>query len=933
MASRHADRNLLLGIVAVQNGFISRDDLIGAMNDWVLEKRTPLENILRRRGALAEDVCRLLVTLIEKQLEMHNNDAGRSLAAVQAIGPVREELRSLADPDVQASLIHIAADGNGAQQGAHHDHGAHHDRFATVAPTVGAPTSQGGRFQILRPHARGGLGEVLVALDTELNREVALKRIQSRHADHPQSRARFTLEAEITGGLEHPGVVPIYGLGAYSDGRPYYAMRFIHGDSLKEALEEYHEGASGTSAGGGLLELRKLLGRFVDVCNAVEYAHSRGVLHRDIKPANIMLGKYGETLVVDWGLAKAMGAPGPHSRTESIASRHPFDEPVLLPSSGTGTAPTQMGSAMGTPSYMSPEQAAGRLDYLGPASDVYSLGATLYHVLTGSPPISDKNDVSEQLRKVQKGEFPPPRSIKRDIPKPLEAICLKAMSLAPADRYVTPSALAEEVEHWLADEPIKALPDRMAHRGMRWLRHNWAWAFSAAAGILLVAIVSSVAGIIVNEQKKNVEVAKEQVEKEKQKADALAHSEETAKKRAHKAIDNYVETVLQLGNEESQPVRKSLLKDAREHYEALVKEFREEEDQQAIADNLYQVGRINDSSGSAEEALTALREAVEISKKLAGENSHIITYQSNLAGFYNFLGTLQGKTGAVGEALASYREALKIQERLAAENRSDEYQSHVANTHNNLGALQAKQRSYDDAVKSFRAALAIYQTLAQKLPSDDKYRRFLSNCFNNLAKVYEEQGLEDEATKSYQSALENLGKATRKSIEDQKLLANLHSNLGGLQQKRSRTEALKSYRAAMEIRQKLVQEDRLNMEYQNNLATSYNNVGTLLVNTPEEALKFFRAALEIRLKLVRENSKVPEYQRQLAANHLNIAELQQGAGSIESAKQSLAQAEAVVNNLKQQFPQVSLDAEVQQKLEKLRESLKQAEATAPQGAK
>ena len=168
----------------------------------------------------------------------------------------------------------------------------------------------GRRFRILRPHARGGLGEVFVAQDEELHREVALKEIQERHADHPESRARFLLEAEITGGLEHPGIVPVYGLGQYADGRPFYAMRFIKGDSLKDAIERFHkEDARRRAASERSLELRKLLGRFVDVCDAIAYAHSRGVLHRDLKPGNVMLGKYGETLVVDWGLAKPVGGP------------------------------------------------------------------------------------------------------------------------------------------------------------------------------------------------------------------------------------------------------------------------------------------------------------------------------------------------------------------------------------------------------------------------------------------------------------------------------------------------------------------------------------------------------------------------------------------------------------------------------------------------
>src|SRR5262249_37327604 len=159
-------------------------------------------------------------------------------------------------------------------------------------------------FRALRPHARGGLGAVFVALDEELHREVALKEILERHADDPVGRARFLAEAEITGNLEHPGIVPVYGLGTYANGRPYYAMRFIRGDSLKEAVERFHgDEATRREPGRRSLGLRQLLRRFLDVCNAIEYAHVRGVLHRDIKPGNIIVGRHGETLVVDWGLA------------------------------------------------------------------------------------------------------------------------------------------------------------------------------------------------------------------------------------------------------------------------------------------------------------------------------------------------------------------------------------------------------------------------------------------------------------------------------------------------------------------------------------------------------------------------------------------------------------------------------------------------------
>jgi serine/threonine-protein kinase len=294
MAAPVADRNLLLGILALQMDFIRRDALIKAMNAWVLEKNKSLGLILLEQKALTADTHALLEALVQKHLALHDNDAEKSLAAVSSVGSLRKDLENIADADVQASLGHVAA-----------------DPYATVAPSVGTLTSKGLRFRILRPHAKGGLGEVFVAEDEELHREVALKEIQNRHADNKESRSRFMVEAEITGGLEHPGIVPVYGLGTYADGRPFYAMRFIRGDSLQDAIKRYHQGEPGASATGErTLELRKLLGRFIDVCQAIQYAHDRGVLHRDLKPGNIMLGKYGETLVVDWGLAKSLDNPG-----------------------------------------------------------------------------------------------------------------------------------------------------------------------------------------------------------------------------------------------------------------------------------------------------------------------------------------------------------------------------------------------------------------------------------------------------------------------------------------------------------------------------------------------------------------------------------------------------------------------------------------------
>jgi serine/threonine protein kinase len=292
------------------------------------------------------------------------------------------------------------------------------------------------RYRILELHRRGGLGEVFVAQDEELGRKVALKQIREEYADHADSRGRFLLEAEITGGLEHPGIVPVYGLCAYPDGRPFYAMRLVHGESLREAIQRFQLAEnSSRDPGERALEMRGLLNRFVAVCNAVAYAHSRGVLHRDLKPANIMLGPYGETLVVDWGLAKLLAAdPIPDASPE-----------LLRPPSASGSPPTQLDSGAGTPEYMAPEQAARRPDALGPHTDIYGLGAVLFEILTGRPPHD---------RHSRTPDPPLAQTVRPSTPAALDEIAARAMNPQPADRYPSASALAEAVQRWLAEEPV-----------------------------------------------------------------------------------------------------------------------------------------------------------------------------------------------------------------------------------------------------------------------------------------------------------------------------------------------------------------------------------------------------------------------------------------------------------------------------------------------
>jgi tRNA A-37 threonylcarbamoyl transferase component Bud32 len=324
---------------------------------------------------------------------------------------------------------------------------------------------------------------VYLALDEELSREVALKRMRRSHADDA-GRRRFLREGEITGSLKHPGVVPVHGLIRDAEGEPCYAMRFVRGQTLQEAIVCFH--ATEEAGGGSGLALRQLLSRLVAVCNTVAYAHSRGVIHRDLKPDNIMLGDYGETLVVDWGLAK---------RLDPAGESHPGEDDSSRSATAVKEDKTHPGAVLGTPAYMSPEQAAGRTDLVGPACDIYSLGATLYALLIGRPPFA-RESLEEVLLKVQCGDFAPPRHVRPDTPRALQAICLKAMARESAARYATALELAADLERWLGDEPVSAYREPLTARARRWTRRHRTQV-TAVAILLTTALVVGWIGAIV----------------------------------------------------------------------------------------------------------------------------------------------------------------------------------------------------------------------------------------------------------------------------------------------------------------------------------------------------------------------------------------------------------------------------------------------------
>jgi serine/threonine protein kinase len=937
-----ADRNLLFGILALQLDFISRDQLVAAMHAWVLEKHKALGDILCAQGALAHDNQVLLEALVQKHLRQHHDDPQASLAAVSPLplvesereqlsgakaqvsweGRVRSAIRQLLlqldDPDVQASLAHVTTDREPEA-----------DAYPTRSYSVGMPTSAGLRFRILRPHAKGGLGEVFVAHDEELHREVALKEIQERHADDANSRARFLLEAEITGGLEHPGIVPVYGLGTYADGRPFYAMRFIKGDSLKDAITRFH--ASDPSGGrkppesdsGGLrpplgertLAFRKLLGRFVDVCNALAYAHSRGVLHRDLKPGNVMLGQYGETLVVDWGLAKALG------RTETTSTSA---EGELRPASASGSAATQMGSALGTPAYMAPEQAAGRLDQLGSATDVYGLGATLYCLLTGKAPFQDR-EAGEVLRKVQKGDFPPPRQINGSVQPALEAVCLKAMALRPADRYPSAKALADNIEHWLADEPVSAWPEPWTVRARRWSGRHRTLLTGAAAALLVAAISLAAATLLLtakndeltqayasveqhaahevalrhdadkardnaNQQKTRAEIQKtiadqerdnakqQKAEAEKQKANAEQRRREAvvneqkalAAARAEKNAKD-AEAAQRQQAEAATDLLASVFRhlDPRAEQKGLSFKDQMKAELDAAASRLDKEyarqplirARLRQALGEAQLGLgNAATAAGLFEKALADRKKHLPPDHADIEFTMNYLALAYQAAGRLTEALPLFEEVLdKQQDRQGADH------------FNTLLIINNLANAYRDAGQPDRALRLLKATLAKMKGKFGPDHPLTLLSMNNLAIAYQDAGQTKKALPLFEEAL-------AKRIETQgpdhpdTLLSK--DNLAGAYQHAGRwTEALPLVEEVLEKRKEKLGPDHPDtLTSMNNLAFAYKHSGQL-----DKALRLYRAVV------ARSKAKLGAYHPLTLRAMNNLATAYRDAGQLDKA--------------------------------------------------
>ena len=691
------------------------------------------------------------------------------------------------------------------------------------------------RYTLSHLHSKGGLGQVWLARDRTLGREVAFKEIRPERAGNPEVWARFVREARITGRLEHPSIVPVYELSQRKPaGQPFYTMRFIRGRTMREAIAAHHARREAGTADP--LEQQTLLNALVGVANAVAYAHSKGVIHRDLKPDNVVLGDYGEVILLDWGLARAEETPDEAAGGDGD-----------LPVEDGGTV---AGQVLGTPSYMAPEQAAGRLDEVGPASDVYGLGAILYEILTSRPPVEGA-DAIEILHRAVHEPRSHPRAVRPETPPPLDAICMKALAQAPKDRYESAAALAEDVRRFLADEPVSAWREPWTRRAARWARRHRTLVSSAAV-LLLAAVVALSAGTVLLGRKNR------EIEAQRGRAEENFRS-------AKGAVDRYLTQVAdskELKAKGLEELRTELFTSAREFYRKFV--AMRAGDPAALADLAsahLNLGDISRQTGDTAQAESSYRKAEQLYASRFDQHPTWTSARTDLLSAIGDLALLYSENGQSDTAQATFRRATDLIDDAPMSARDDRaFLAIAATVFDNLGTLDNGLRKPKESEAAHEKGRALRQRLVELSPDNETYQNQLLMSEANLASLYATTGREKEA--------------------------------------------LPHLEAAATIGEKLVSAHPDDPAFQTGLGATYNNLGGVytLLGRDAEAREAHVRSLRIREKLAAEHPAMVDDQLYLAGSYVNLGELDVRDGRPDAALEPLGKAEGVLAGILAKSP-------------------------------
>lgn len=665
---RHARNpgDLLFALAAANAGLIRRVDV-----DLLAADRLQLESIRSRSG-------------IEQSM--------KSTVGAQELNDTVQSLVSQCGGDLEKALGYLLCRVQPDQSSA-----SPVDKSSRRSkPFAGDTVGQDKAILLKRELNRGGMGQLFIGEDTHLRRDVAVKFILSAEAS-PERVKRHIREGKITASLIHPAIPPVHSLCEEGSHGPWYEMLYLDKDrfsDLRQASDAFHASAF-SSIDFHSKPFRDLISRFATACRSIAFAHENRIIHRDLKPEHITFGEFGETLVIDWGLAKRLDAP---DEDEMLVDDRRVCNEVLSAMHADATK-TIDGRALGTPGFMAPEQAEGNHSTTGPAADVFGLGATLYYLLTKQPPSSDTRDPSSNT--FVKGFIRSPRSIQSKVPKPLEAICLKALSSDPQDRYAgSAKALAEDLDSWLADEPVTAWKEPLHVQASRWVRKHKAIVTSGTAAMLAtLAILSWSLG---------------RINREKLRA-------ETSFVQAKNAIDSWF-TVMTEDNQFDvgalAPVKSQLLNLASINYanwdidSSIQRESLDVEQSQIE----FRKGRIHEVLGETDAAENAYLAAIKLLPDIDDEKASLSALEL-LGDIRTALGRTLLLSGQTETSGVEFAEASKLREDIVSRESSPERERKYANALMNEHDALIQRKVFREAIEKLELSWAVRDQVIRKLPN------------------------------------------------------------------------------------------------------------------------------------------------------------------------------------------------------------------------